>query len=141
MSKTATVRILLVDDFAPFRSYVRRILEEQPEWEVIGEAADGVAALRMVAELEPDLILLDIGMPRLNGIEVAQQIGAMRFKIVFLTSHSSQELALLAMATGAIAYVVKWDADRDLPRAIRAAMEGKRFVSNRLSGYGLSRPT
>ena len=139
----ATVRILLVDDFAPFRTYVCRILEEHPEWQVIGEAGDGLTALQMAAELQPDLILLDIGLPRLNGIGVAQQMGAMlqRSKILFLSSQYSHELARAAMATGAMAYVVKWDADRDLPCAIRTVMEGKWFVSNRLSGYELSDPT
>jgi len=93
----ATVRILLVDDFAPFRFYVRRILEQYPEGDVIGEAADGVAALQLIAELEPDLILLDISLPRLNGLEVALQVGAMapRSKILFLSSHCSQELGRL----------------------------------------------
>jgi len=135
----ATVRILLVDDFAPFRIYVRRILEAHPEWEVIGEAGDGVTALQMAAEMQPDLILLDINLPRLNGIDVAQQIGAtvQRSKILFLSSHCSQELVRAAMATGAMAYVVKWDADRDLLRAIITVMEGKSYVSNRLSGYEL----
>jgi len=139
----ATVRILLVDDFAPFRTYVRRLLEGHPEWEVIGEAGDGLDALQMAAEMQPDLILLDISLPRLNGIDVAQQIGAIvqRSKILFLSSHCSQELARAAMATGAMAYVVKWDADRDLLRAIITVMEGKWFVSNRLSGYELPDPT
>ena len=155
--RMATVRILLVDDFAPFRTYVRRLLEGHPEWEVIGEAGDGLDALQMAAEMQPDLcligrdllgvsshlILLDISLPRLNGIDVAQQIGAIvqRSKILFLSSHCSQELARAAMATGAMAYVVKWDADRDLLRAIITVMEGKWFVSNRLSGYELPDPT
>lgn len=141
--RMATVRILLVDDFAPFRSYVRRLLEKHLEWQVVGEAGDGVAALQMAAELQPDLILLDIGLPRLNGIEVARQMDAMvqRSKILFLSSHCSHDLTRMAMAVGAMAYVAKWDADRDLPRAIRAVMEGKWFVSHRLSGYELSDPT
>jgi DNA-binding NarL/FixJ family response regulator len=133
------VRILLVDDFAPFRSYVRCILEQYAEAQVIGEAADGLAALQEAAELRPDLILLDIGLPRLNGIEVAQQLGTMgsSSKILFLTSHCAPEVVRRALSVGAMGYVVKWDVDRDLVRAVKAVMAEKQFVSKRFSGYEL----
>ena len=109
---------------------------------MIGEAADGVAALQMAAELQPDLILLDIELPKLNGIEAAQQISTKvpRAKIVFLTSHCSQELVNIAIANGGMGYVVKWNADCDLPLAIKAATEGKWFVSSRLPDYDSSDP-
>jgi DNA-binding NarL/FixJ family response regulator len=138
----ATVRILLVDDFAPFRHYVRCILEGYTEWQLIGEAADGVAALQNAAELQPDLILLDIALPRLNGIDVAQQLGTMvpPSKILFLTSHCAPDIIRMAFAAGAMGYVVKWDANRDLLPAMKAVMAGQQFVSKRLSGYELSDP-
>jgi len=139
----ATVRILLVDDFAPFRSYVRRILEEHSEWEVIGEVADGIDVLQMAAEQRPDLILLDIGLPRLNGIDAAHQLAAMvpPPKIIFLTSHCAADVVRAALSAGAMGYVVKWDANRELLRAMKAVMAGKQFVSKRLPGHELRDPT
>jgi DNA-binding NarL/FixJ family response regulator len=127
----ATVRILLADDFAPFRSYVRRMLEGRPEWQVVGETADGVAALQTAQELQPDLVLLDIDLPRLNGIEVAQRLGTMAPppKILFLTSDCAPEASRAALAFGVLGCVAKWHADRDLLRAMKAVMAGKQFVS------------
>jgi len=138
----ARPRIFLVDDFAPFRSYVRRILEEHLECQVIGEAGDGDTALRMATELRPDLIMLDIGLPRLNGIEVAQQLATAipSCKIVFVTSNCALDVVQKAFEIGAMAYVVKWNADRDLLPAIKAVIEGTRFVSERISGCQPSDP-
>ena len=132
----ASVRILVVDDFAPFRSWVRRILEGHPEWQVAGEAADGVAALQTAQELQPDLVLLDIDLPKLSGIEVAQQLGAMvpPPKIIFLISDCASEASRAALAFGALGCVVKWHADRDLLPAMNAVVAGKQFVSERLLG-------
>ena len=131
-----TVRILVVDDFAPFRSYARRLLEGRSEWRIIGEAGDGDTALRMATELRPDLILLDIGLPRLNGIEVAKQLATAipSCRIVFVTSNCALDVVQKAFDLGAMAYVVKWNADRDLLPAIRQAIEGRRFISERISG-------
>ena len=98
------VRILLVDDFAPFRSFVQRILEGYPEWQVVGEAADGAEALQKAQELRPDLVLLDIDLPRLNGIEVARRLGSMvpPPKILFLTSDCAPDIGRVALAVGAV---------------------------------------
>jgi len=130
------VRILVVDDFAPFRSYVCRLLEGRSEWRIIGEAGDGDTALRMATELRPDLILLDIGLPRLNGIEVAEQLATAvpSCRIVLVTSNCALDVVQKAFEIGAMAYVLKWNADRDLLPAIAAAIEGKRFMSERNSG-------
>ena len=125
----ATVRILLVDDFAPFRSYVCRILEEHPEWQVIGEAADGITALQKAKDLQPDVILLDVNLPLLHGIEVAQQLKIMvpQSKILFLTAHCVPDTVRAAFAAGALGYVIKWNTDCDLLRAMEAVMAGKQF--------------
>jgi len=134
--RMARVRILLVDDFALFRSYVRRILEKHLEWQVIGEVGDGDTALRMATELRPDLILLDIGLPRVNGIEVAQQLASSipSCRIVFVTSNCALDVVQKAFDLGAMAYAVKWNGDRDLLLSVAAAIEGKRFISERISG-------
>ena len=123
--------ILVVEDFKPFRDYVSSLLEEQAHLRVICEVPDGLEAVDKIRELKPDLILLDIGLPGLNGIEVARQISALvpRPKIVFLTQEASVEVAQEALRVGGIGYVVKSRAAGDLLVAIEAALEGKKFVS------------
>jgi DNA-binding NarL/FixJ family response regulator len=105
----APLRILLVDDFASWRSYVASVLQERECFEVVGEAADGQEAIEKATELQPDLILMDIAMPKLNGIEAARCIRdrAANSKIVFISLEISDELAEAAVAVGAQAYIVK----------------------------------
>jgi len=138
----ATLRILLVDDFAPFRSYARSVLAECPEYEIVGEATDGLEALQKAKELQPSLILLDISLPKLNGIQVAKQLRtvAPAFSVLFLTAHNSPDMVPLALSMGALGYVSKWSAARDLVRAVKAVCQGKQFVSERLAGWDLSDP-
>jgi len=105
----APLRILLVDDFASWRSYVASVLQERECFEVVGEAADGQEAIEKATELQPDLILMDIAMPKLNGIEAARRIRdrAANSKIVFISLEISDELAEAAVAVGAQAYLAK----------------------------------
>jgi len=105
----APLRILLVDDFASWRSYVASVLQERECFEVVGEAADGQEAIEKATELQPDLILMDIAMPKLNGIEAARRIRdrAANSKIVFISLEISDELAEAAVAVGAQAYIAK----------------------------------
>lgn len=128
------IRVLLVDDFAAFRRLVYWIFSDKPELQVVGEALNGVEAIRKSEELQPDLIVLDVSLPLLNGIEAARQIYhvAPNSKIVFFSVNNSPDIARLALETGGNAFVVKSDATRDLLTAIDAAIEGKRFVSRSL---------
>jgi DNA-binding NarL/FixJ family response regulator len=105
----APLRILLVDDFASWRSYVASVLQERECFEGVGEAADGQEAIEKATELQPDLILMDIAMPKLNGIEAARRIRdrAANSKIVFISLEISDELAEAAVAVGAQAYIAK----------------------------------
>ena len=134
------VRVLVVDDFEPFRRLVCSTVRNRPEVQVIAEAADGLEAVRMAEESQPDLVLLDIGLPKLNGIAAARQIRklAPKAKIVFVTQEFSpdvaQEAFQEAFRSGAMAYVVKIYAGTDLPAAMDAALEGKRFRSAAVSG-------
>ena len=123
--------ILLVDDHERWLRFVRSTLENKPELHVVGEVSDGLVAIRSAAQLQPDLILLDIGLPGLNGIMVARQILTVstRSKIVFLTQESSPDVVQAALDTGAHGYVVKVDAGADLLKAVSAVREGNRFLS------------
>jgi DNA-binding NarL/FixJ family response regulator len=105
----APLRILLVDDFASWRSYVASVLQERECFEVVGEAADGQEAIEKATELQPDLILMDIAMPKLDGIQAARRIRdrAANSKIVFISLEISDELAEAAVAVGAQAYIAK----------------------------------
>ncbi len=132
----AAVRILLVDDVAPFLSYVRSILEEHPEWKIVGEAGDGITALRMAAELRPDVICLDMELPGLNGIEVARRIreNTPSAKILFVSATRFSEMAQEALRMGANGYVVKKDAANELLTAVEAVLRGELFVSSSFFG-------
>jgi len=132
----ALIRILIVDDFLLWRSEVISILERNSEFQIIGEASDGLEAVHKSAELQPDLILLDVGLPKLNGIEAARQILeiAPGSKIAFLSENSFPELVQEALKLGAKAYIIKSEAASDLLPAVKAVLEGRQFVSSRLAG-------
>jgi DNA-binding NarL/FixJ family response regulator len=128
-------RVLVVDDYEPWRRYLSTALGKQEGLNVIAELSDGLQAVQKAEELRPDLILLDIGLPTLNGIEVARQIRKVcpASKIVFVSDNRSADIANEALSTGAIGYVVKSDAASDLLPAVKAVIEGKRFVSASLA--------
>ncbi|MGC1300721.1 MAG: response regulator transcription factor [Alloacidobacterium sp.] len=130
----ATVHIFIVDDSEPWRRAVRSLLQRDKDLEVICEGSDGLEAVQKSAELQPDLVLLDIGLPNLNGMEAARQIRKVSpgSKIIFLTSHDSPELVQEALRIGALGFVIKSDAASDLLRAVRAVIRNQRFVPQRL---------
>jgi DNA-binding NarL/FixJ family response regulator len=119
-----TATILIVDDFAPWRAEVRHILADRPEWQIVGEACDGPEAVQKATEFQPDIIVLDITMPGLNGIEAARLIRQKSPKsaIVFLTQNNDQDVRDAALAVGSAEYVLKVDASRDLRPAIDACL-------------------
>ncbi len=129
------LRILLADDHTVLRQGLRLLLERQPEFQVIGEASDGRQAIEMAEAGHPDVVVLDIGMPRLNGIEAARQITAKfpQTAIVILSMHTDESYLLQALKAGARAYLLKDSADADLIAAIRAVSEGKGFFSPAMS--------
>jgi DNA-binding NarL/FixJ family response regulator len=131
------IKVLIVDDYEDWRRTVRELLQECPELQVIWEASDGLEAIRMAEELKPDLILLDIGLPKLNGIEAALRIRLLfpSSKIIFLSQDNSFDPEELALSTDAQGYVYKTDVQRDLLPAIHAVLRGEQFVSSGLKGY------
>ena len=128
------VRILVVEDFIPFRQFNCSMLGKRPELHVVAEAADGLEAVRIAKQLLPDLILLDIGLPKLNGIDAARQILALapKAKIIFVSQESSATVVEEALAIGAAGYVLKTDAIHILA-AVDAVLAGGQFVSALLS--------
>ena len=116
-------RILIADDFEPFRRFVCATLQEKPEWQIVGEACDGLAAVQMTTELLPNIVILDIGMPGLNGIEAAKRIRQVSpaSKIIFATQNNDAEIWIDAVSTGAD-YVLKVNAGSELLPAIEAAL-------------------
>jgi len=131
---TPFVRVLVVDDFEPWRDFVRSALKTLPELQVVGEACDGLEAVQKSQELQPDLILLDIGLPTMNGIESARRIKQLApgAKILFTSENSDVDVIRVALSDGARGYVLKADAARELLPAIAAVLRGDRFVSKRV---------
>jgi DNA-binding NarL/FixJ family response regulator len=136
--RTAFVRILLVDDFKDFRKLAASIFEQQPRFKIVGEAIDGQDAVRKAEELKPDLVVLDIGLPKLHGIEAARQIRALSpdSKILFFTINDCPQIVLEAFNVGADGYVIKLDAAGQLLTAVDTVLQGKRYLS-RLAGLAL----
>jgi len=131
---THTARILLVEDFEPLLRSEASLLQGNPEWQIIAEASDGLEAVQKADELRPDLILLDIGLPKLNGIEAARQILVIipGSRIIFVSQESSADLVAEALSFGARGYVLKTRIGSDLLAAVEEVLEGGQFVS-----YGL----
>jgi two-component system, NarL family, response regulator NreC len=125
------LRVLLADDHTLIRAGLRLVVEQQPDFTVVGEAEDGRQAVAMAESLQPDVVVMDIGMPALNGIEACHQIRESRpqIEVVMLSMHSDEGYVLRSLKAGARAYLLKDSAEADLARAIRAAAEGKSFFS------------
>lgn len=128
------IRVLLVEDFLPYRALLATLLERNPNVSVIGEASDGLEAVVKAQALEPDLILMDIGLPKLNGLEAAKRIRefAPSSSIVFVTQESAPEIVKEALNQGASGFIAKQDVAANLPAAIAAILRGRRFVSSGL---------
>ena len=122
-----SVSILVADDFVLWRDIVQSLLQARPEWQIIGEACDGLAAVQMTKELLPDIVVLDIGMPVLNGIEAAKRIrhDSPTSKIIFATQNNDTEIKTEALATGAEAYLLKANAGSELLPSIEAALKNQ----------------
>jgi DNA-binding NarL/FixJ family response regulator len=129
-----TIRVLIVEDFVPFQHFMCSTLRKRPNIEVVGEVSDGQEAVQKAEELKPDLILLDIGLPTLNGIDAARQIRELspESNIIFVTQESSADVVREAFSAGAQGYVLKTRAGIDLLVALEAVSEGGQFVSNGL---------
>jgi len=129
------VRILLADDHTVMRNGLRLLLERQPNLKVVGEAADGRQAVALSESANPDVVIMDIGMPNLNGIEAARQIVTHnpRTAIAILSMHSDESYVIRALKAGARAYLLKDSAEADLLAAVRALSEGKSFFSPAIS--------
>jgi DNA-binding NarL/FixJ family response regulator len=127
--------IVLADDHVMFRKGVKRIIEETPDLEVVGEANDGLELLRLLQAHEPKLVLLDIAMPHLRGLEAIREIKKLypRVKTIFLTMHRSKEFLHQALEAGAEGFLLKEDADSELLRAIQTVRGGGKFISSLLS--------
>lgn len=129
-----TIKILIADDHTIVRDGLRQLLSEQEDLEVVGEARDGKQALEKVKSLHPDVLLLDVGLPELNGMEVISLMkrSDLKTQIVVLSMHSKGTYAQQALAAGALGYVLKASPSSDILEAIRAADRGEYFLSSKL---------
>src|SRR6267378_740734 len=132
-----SIRILIADDYEGWRRQVRLLFEERPQWQVSAEASDGSEAVQKAEELKPDLILLDIGLPKLSGIEAARRIRQLspNSRIIFLSLRNDLDIVRAALRTGAQGYLHKTNARSELVPAVDAVLRGKQFVSSSLKGY------
>lgn len=131
---TMVVRVMVVEDHEPFRRFICSTLGTQEHLQVIDEVDNGLQAVLQAKVSQPDLIVLDIGLPGLNGIEAARRILHLvpEAKIVFLSQESSADVVHEALRTGALGYVIKTRAQDELLDAIETVLQGKQFVSNGL---------
>ncbi len=134
------IRVLLIDDHELVRSGIKALLEKSEDIRVVGEAGEGHEALECIKETNPDVVLLDISLPGLNGLEVAAKArkDSPRLRIVFLSMHSNEEYVLQALKIGASGYVLKQSSTRELEFAVRSAKKGETFLSPAISNTVVS---
>jgi len=134
MTGVSKVRVLIVEDYIPFQRFISAILSKKRNLQIICEVADGLEAVKKAEELKPDLILLDVGLPTLDGIAAARLIRklAPKSKIIFVTTESSADVAQEALNSGAWGYVVKAMAGADLLAALEVVSSGRQFASSTL---------
>jgi DNA-binding NarL/FixJ family response regulator len=135
----SVVGVLVADHFEPWRSLIFLILKENPNLQIIGVASDGLEAVQKAEKLQPELIVMDISLPMLNGLDAARQIRtvAPQCKILFLSRESDPDVAHAALREGARGYVLKLDLVRDLATAVESVIQGQQFVSHGLTGFRL----
>jgi DNA-binding NarL/FixJ family response regulator len=133
----SSVQVLVVEDYEPFRQFVCSTLGKRPELQIVCEASDGLEAVNKAEELQPDLILFDVGLPTLNGIEAARRIRKLspKSKIVFVSQESSTDVVQEALRLGALGYIAKTNAGIEPLAAVDAACQGRRFVDAGLAGH------
>jgi len=131
----ALVRILVVDDFSLWQDFVRVCFEKRPDVNISGVASSGLEAIQKAGDLQPDLILLDIGLPGINGIQAAERIRQLfpKIKIIFLTGHSDPEIVRGAFKAGGDGYILKWDAAKELTVGMESVLLGRRFTSSSIT--------
>ncbi len=129
------LRILIADDHEVVRHGVRAILEAEPGWSIVAETGDGLDAIELAQEVKPDIALLDISMPQLNGLEATKEILKLlpQTQVLILTMHENNELVQGVLAAGARGYVLKTDAKRDLVNAVRSLSEGRPFFTSKVA--------
>lgn len=127
----SVIRVLLADDHRILREGIRALIEDQDDMQVVGEAEDGLAAVKKVAQLQPDVVVMDIAMPLLNGLEATRQIHRdyPRVRVLILTMHENEEYIRQVLAAGALGYILKDAAARDLLGAIRSVHQGEAVLS------------
>jgi DNA-binding NarL/FixJ family response regulator len=136
-----TVRILVVDDHPVVRHGLKTLLGGRPEWQIVDEAADGVEAVDKANLLKPDVIVLDVSMPRMDGLEACRRIrkSVPDIEILIVTQHDSPQMMREALGAGARGYVVKSNVARDLPAAVEAVSQHRQFTAENRSGTGDSK--
>lgn len=134
----AAVRVLVVDDFRAFRQWVRSKLETQQNFKVAGEAGNALEGIQKAQKLTPDLIVLDIGLPDINGIEAARELCRLvpSAKVLFLSGHADQDMVKVALSNGAKGYVLKSEAARELLPALETILRGGKFVGRGVKPLG-----
>lgn len=135
------VRILLADDHALFRAGLRALLESEPRWEVVGEASNGEEAVELARDLRPDIIVMDLSMPRANGLEATRSIRALGLecRVLVLTVHAEEEYLVPVVEAGASGYLTKTSADTDLLEALRVVARGEVYLPPRATTLLLRR--
>jgi len=126
------VRILLVDDFSLWQDFVRTCFKERSEAHILGIASTALEAIQKAEDLQPDLILLDIDLPDMSGLETAERIRQLvpKTKIIFLTGHSDPEFVREAFRAGGDGYILKWDAAKELVAGTESVLLGRKFTSS-----------
>ena len=142
MIDAAQVRTLVVEDHEAWRRFLSTTLQRETVLQLVGEVSDGLEAVQKAEELQPDLILLDVGLPKVNGIEAARKILEVSpaSRILFVSGNRSPDIVDKALSTGAGGYVTKTDCGRELLSAVKAVLEGTRFVSASLAGHDSAEP-